>query len=303
MKPASLLRWYPRSWRERYGDELLALIQDSLDEGRPTWRLQLSAIWGGLRERGREARHAAAAPFRHPDWPARSGTILMAGLVCAVFPGNLASSSSPTRAWQAVTLDAALAAMALTGAVVLADGLAALPALVRFLRAGGGPKVWRQASWAAAATAVAGGGLAGLIVSAGSLTPAQLGVSLAYWTGALITGLATMVGIWLWATTATATARQLTLTPRVQAAQLVLGSVIPTAVTVVASTLSLWWSVTQGSVTLLVLAVVNLATASVLAPGRIGRAVRRGRRLRSGGRVATGRATTGRPTTGPRHAR
>jgi hypothetical protein len=37
MKPASLLRWYPRAWRERYGGELAALIQDNLDEGRPAW--------------------------------------------------------------------------------------------------------------------------------------------------------------------------------------------------------------------------------------------------------------------------
>lgn len=35
MKPASLLRWYPRAWRERYGEEMLALIQDDLEEGRP----------------------------------------------------------------------------------------------------------------------------------------------------------------------------------------------------------------------------------------------------------------------------
>jgi hypothetical protein len=35
MKPASLLRWYPRAWRERYGAELAALIQDDLDDGWP----------------------------------------------------------------------------------------------------------------------------------------------------------------------------------------------------------------------------------------------------------------------------
>jgi hypothetical protein len=51
MKPANLLRWYPRAWRERYGGELAALIQDNLDEGRPAWRLRLSVIGGGLRER------------------------------------------------------------------------------------------------------------------------------------------------------------------------------------------------------------------------------------------------------------
>lgn len=197
-----------------------------------------------------------------------------------------------------VALDALLTAIALTGVVVLADGLAALPALVRFLRAGGGPKIRRQARWAAGATAVAGGGLAALIVSAGSLSPAQLSASSAYWTGALVTGLATAAAIGLWTATATAAARHLTLAPRVRAAQLVLGAVIPTAVAAVVAAMALWWSATHGSVTLLVLAVVNLATSSVLAPRSIGRAVRRGRRLRSGGRVTAGRATTG-----PRHAR
>jgi hypothetical protein len=58
MKPARLLRWYPRAWRERYGEELLALIQDTLDEGRPTWRLRFSVAWGGLRERGHQTRGA-----------------------------------------------------------------------------------------------------------------------------------------------------------------------------------------------------------------------------------------------------
>ena len=42
MKPATLLRWYPRAWRERYGGELAALIQDDLDEGRSAWRLRVS---------------------------------------------------------------------------------------------------------------------------------------------------------------------------------------------------------------------------------------------------------------------
>ena len=85
----------------------------------------------------------------------------MAALVCAVVPGELASAPFPARAWQAVALGALLAAIAVTGAVVLVGGLAALPALVRFVRAGGWPKIRRRVEWAAGATAVAGGGLAG----------------------------------------------------------------------------------------------------------------------------------------------
>ena len=54
-----LLRWYPRAWRERYGEEFLAMVEDTLDGGRPGWRLRLGVIWAGLRERGRRAGRAA----------------------------------------------------------------------------------------------------------------------------------------------------------------------------------------------------------------------------------------------------
>jgi len=287
MKPASLLRWYPRAWRARYGGELAALIQDDLDEGRPAWRLRLSAIGGGLRERFRQARHAAAASLTSPAWHNRWGTIVLAGLICGFLAGDLTSPlSAAPRGWQGVALDAVLAAVAVTGAVVLADGLLALPALVRFLRAGAWPKIRRRAGWAAAETVAAGGGLAGLVLVSGSHPPAQLNASWAYWADVLVTGLAMAAAIGLWAAAATATARHLTLTPRVRAAQLVLGAVIPTAVTTMLITLALWWSATQDSLTMLVLAAANLAAASAGTPGKIRRAVRRGRRLRS---AASGR--------------
>ena len=280
MKPASLLRWYPRAWRERYGEELLALIQDNLDEGRPAWRLQLSMIWGGLSERGHQARHAAKAAFQRPGRSDKGSTILAAGLICGVGLGSLTSSpSSAARAWQAVALDAVLAAVALTGALVLADGLAALPALVRFLRAGGWPKIWRRVGWAAGATAAAGGGL---VFVWGSDWQTSRNVSWATLAGLLVAGLAMTGAIGLWSATATATARHLMLTPRVRAAQLMLGAVLPTAVRAMVAAFALWWSaIHPSSVTLLVLAMVNLALAIVLAPARIGRAVRLGRRLRS----------------------
>ena len=63
MKPsdpdlAKLLRWYPRAWRERYGEEFLAMVEDSLSGRRPTWRLRLGVARAGLRERGHRARLA-----------------------------------------------------------------------------------------------------------------------------------------------------------------------------------------------------------------------------------------------------
>jgi len=286
MKPANLLRWYPRAWRERYGKELLVLIQDTLDEGRPTWRLRLGVIWGGLRERVHQTGRAVGAAIKRPSGLDRWAKMLAAGSMVAILPQNLSESPPPARRWQAAAADGVLAAVALTGVVVLVSGLTALPALVRFLRAGGWPKIRRHAAWAAGATVVAGGGLAGLVLISGSRPPAQLDASWAYLVGFLATGLAVTAAIGLWAIGAAATARRLTLAPRVRAAQLMLGAVAPLAVTVTLVTLDLWWSVTQAP-GWLVVALVLLALASVPAWLRIRVAAQKGRRLRAAASGAT----------------
>jgi hypothetical protein len=282
MKAANLLRWYPRAWRERYGEELLALIQDTQEEGRPIWRLRLGVIGGGLRERGHQAwRAARAAVVKRLSRSGLGGIMFVAGSIIALLPEDLSESPPPARGWQAVAaFDSVLAAVALTGAVVLASGLAALPALVRFLRAGGWPKIRRRVAWAGGATVVAGGGLAGLVLVSGSRSPGQLDTSWPYLAGWLATGVAGWLAIVLWATAATATARHLTLAARVRAVQLVLGAVAAIMVTVVLATLNIWWSVTQAP-PWLVAAVVMLALASVDAWLRIPRALRKGRRLRA----------------------
>jgi hypothetical protein len=46
MKPERLLRFYPRAWRERYGEEFLALLEDT-----PlTWAVQADVVGGAVRE-------------------------------------------------------------------------------------------------------------------------------------------------------------------------------------------------------------------------------------------------------------
>ena len=48
------LRWYPRSWRARYGDELAALLDDEYGRSAPA-RIRLSLVSGGLRQRARQS--------------------------------------------------------------------------------------------------------------------------------------------------------------------------------------------------------------------------------------------------------
>lgn len=280
MKPARLLRWYPRMWRERYGEELLALIQDTLDEGRPTWRLRLSVIWGGLRERGHEAERAGRAAVSHA--PVNWLTALVAGLILANLPQQLKTSPPAAQAGQAaIALDALFAVAVFTCVVVLAGGLAALPAAVRFLQAGGWPKIRCRVAWAAAATGSAVGGLTALFLTLRSQPLAHLNVSLPYFLGLIATTLALVVTIGLWASAVAATARHLKLTPRVRAAELVLGPVTSIALGIAVSANTIWWSATQASVPWLVVGLGTLTVVSASAPRRIGRAVRQGRRVRA----------------------
>lgn len=78
-----LLRWYPRDWRERYGEEFLTLVEDTLDGRRPGWRLRLGVARAGLRERG----HVLSGPAGKRAL-SRWVTLLMTGCLLAGSLGN-----------------------------------------------------------------------------------------------------------------------------------------------------------------------------------------------------------------------
>jgi hypothetical protein len=284
MKPASLLRWYPRAWREQYGEELLALIQDTLEDGRPTWRLRLGVIQGGLRERGHQVWRVAEAAFR--GWLPMG---VVVGLVVASIPGNLKTPLPPARAGQATAaFDALAGILALTGVCVLAGALVAVPAFAAFLRKGGWPKIRRRVAWAAAATVVAGGALTWLALMLGAMTFAQMDHSLSYLMGEIAASLALMVALGLWTSVARATAKQLRFGPRARAAQPLLYVVTTLAALTILSANLIWTAVIEPSLLWLVVGGTNLAMVGVVAPSMVGRAIRRGRRLRAaagGGRT------------------
>jgi hypothetical protein len=67
----TLLRLYPRAWRERYGEELLALI----DDAGLTWRIVADVIAGATVERVRALMVMRNRP-RDPIAEARAKTLL-----------------------------------------------------------------------------------------------------------------------------------------------------------------------------------------------------------------------------------
>ena len=285
MKPARLLRWYPRTWRERYGEELLALIQDTLDEGRPTWRLRLSVAWGGLRERvhqavraGTAAAAAAAAKRTSTGWL----ITVVAAMILGSLPWDLKAALPPARAWQkTASFDALVGAFAVTGVVVLASGLVAAPAFIAFLREGGWQQIRCRVAWAAGATVAAGGGLAGLFLAERSMSSTQVNHSWAYGIGVVATTAALVVASGLWASAVTATAKHLKLATRARAAQPLLVAVTLTAAQAILPANLIWLAATQSSLPWLVVGVANLALVGFVTPRTIGRAVRQSRRLRT----------------------
>ena len=52
---ARLLRWYPASWRSRYGEELTALLEDTHGQNSVPWRVRISLAKSGSLERARAA--------------------------------------------------------------------------------------------------------------------------------------------------------------------------------------------------------------------------------------------------------
>ena len=47
-RAARLLRWYPREWRERYGDEFEAVLSSSLSDGKGSFRLSFNVAREGM---------------------------------------------------------------------------------------------------------------------------------------------------------------------------------------------------------------------------------------------------------------
>jgi hypothetical protein len=283
---ASLLRWYPKAWRQRYGEEFLAMVEDGLDGQRPTWRLTASVAWAGLRQRGRAlfSGRALARGARGIDsvlyrwWPS-----VVTANILAFLPATIGASSPGGRTWQVMAaLDAMVAVTALIGLAVLAGGLVAFSAFRRFLRTGGWATIRWRVAWAAGATVVAGGALTGLFLWSRSQTFAQLNISVAYFGWLSVTTMALISALRLWTSAAKATARQLDLSPRERTAEVVLGVLTRNWAFVMASANGLWIAALQSSVPLLVIPVACLAVAPIQGRMQMRQALGRAGRPRRG---------------------
>ena len=96
----ALLRWYPASWRDRYGTELVALMEDDLDGRRPTFAYRASMAASGMGQRLRAA--GLVGDGAAPEVRVRAGALVVLASWVALVLGGAAFVVNEQRALHGV---------------------------------------------------------------------------------------------------------------------------------------------------------------------------------------------------------
>jgi hypothetical protein len=245
-----ILRWYPARWRERYGSELLAMVEDVSEGHAPSLSLRRSLQLAGLKERLRE--HALVGRDRPPADRVRAGArvILVAWAALVVAGCGFAKFTEhwqvgvpvrdrfvPDLMYGIVVVLAVLGALAVLGVVATA-----LPSLRGALAAGRWRLARRPVLAACGLTVVAVASTAGLAAWAHHLTNAQRnGASLVY-SGAFISwALLVVAMVVAWTIAAVAVERHVDMSPRLVRAVGIGASVLVVCTVAIAGAILVWW--------------------------------------------------------------
>jgi hypothetical protein len=249
--PARLLRWYPAAWRARYGDELVALMQDELADARPTWRFRFAIVAAGLRER---LHHSGLVgdtqppPVRRRAW---SLVVLGAWAPFVVAGASFqrlsehydAALPASARALPTGAFDAIVIAAAIGAGLVLVGALAVLPAFVRLLAGGGWSVVRRPARRAAILSVVVAAGFVGLLAWAHALSNAARNGADAPYSAAFVSwGLLAAGALVLWTAAVVTVTRRLDLAPGVLAFEAGLAAGLAGVMVVITGATAVWWA-------------------------------------------------------------
>jgi hypothetical protein len=245
------LRWYPQSWRARYGDELVALLDEEYGGTVPV-KVRLSLVTGGLQQRARQSGLVGdSAPAA--DGIRAGALVVLAGWTAFVIAGASFAKFSehfdealPHRSGAHRVPDLAFTVIqtvaGIASVMVVAGTILALPAFVRFLRAGGWSSVRGHFMRALIGAAIVGVVTVPLLVWAHHLTSHQRNGGL-HWYGALFLLWAALIvaSLALWTVAAIAAARRVEFSMVILAAEAVLAVVIAVAMVVMVGATAVWW--------------------------------------------------------------
>ena len=124
-----MLRWYPKAWRSRYGEEFTELLISDIAERPRSWSRTADVIRGGIVARLADAGLCGCAPEAAPQ--ARAG---LASLACCVavflgFGGAMWSQLTIGWQWSAPDTRGAVATFVMSAAMLVFAVLALLAAL------------------------------------------------------------------------------------------------------------------------------------------------------------------------------
>ena len=248
-----LLRWYPRAWRDRYGDEFLIFMQDSFGRDKPPLAARLSIVAGGVRERSR--RSGLSGDSVPPTDRVQAGVLMvLVSWTAMVIAG--ASFAKMSEHFDSALPNGAEAhrlpdvlytfiqtAAGVAGLIVIAATGIALPAFLRYLRAGGWPSIRAHARRAAGCTLLTAGLTAPLLVWAHNLSAHQRnGGSAGYGALFVVWAALAVVTLVLWTVLAVVAARNVTFSRSVLAAEAGMAVAVALAIVGILAATSLWWA-------------------------------------------------------------
>ena len=172
-----LLRWYPPRWRERYGDELLALVEDQTGGLPPGAKMRAEIACAGLRQRARDAALVGDRRPRSEQMWTGALTVLVGWAAFLLGGASFQRQSehfiggvpAGARAVPVGAFDTIRVLALLGGAIVILGALATLPAFLQMVRRGGWRDLRRRTAWAAGTSAACAGSVLGLAAWAHSL--------------------------------------------------------------------------------------------------------------------------------------
>jgi hypothetical protein len=245
-----VLRWYPAAWRQRYGEELAALIEDTYPDGRIPWPCRLALLRAGLTQRLRAGGLFGQAS---PAAGARAGSLLVLWawavfMVAGAGFANLADGwyravPAGARALPRAGYGLVYAAAVAGGAVVLLAACVCAPAVAGFLRRGGWPQVRRLVLAAAAVTVVTVAAVTVMAAWAHHLdTQDRNGGLWTYSAYASLVALLFAATIAAWTTAAGTAARRIEFPARVLRRCTALAVALTGTMAVVTGGTGLWWA-------------------------------------------------------------
>jgi hypothetical protein len=246
-----LLRWYPRSWRDRYGEELLALTDDEWGDQTPSFRYRRDIARAGLRER----LHATGlvGPGADAATRLRSGSLLVLSTWTLFAIAGLGFQKTSEHFARAVPLAAGttsqdafntvLLLAVISLAAVLAGFAATLPAAVLFFRSGGWHHVRRHALRSLIASVLVVATVIPLSLWAHTLTELQRNGADDVYSWALSAwALLAALSLASWTSTAIAVALRLDLSCRVLRVEGLLAVLVTGSMAAITAATAVWWS-------------------------------------------------------------